>query len=58
MLPCCHHDLFAHQAVRAAPLLRLTFAAHDDEAFGFARYRFLYTKNLIDKLYLHTLWLK
>ena len=45
MLPCCHHDLFAHQAVRAAVLLRLTFAAHDDEAFGFARYRFLYTKN-------------
>ena len=28
----CHHSLFAHQTVRAMPLLRLRSAAHADEA--------------------------
>ena len=32
---CCQHSLFAHQTVRAAPLLRLTSAAQAGEAFGF-----------------------
>ena len=29
---CCQHSLFAHQTVRTASVLRLTFAAHADEA--------------------------
>ena len=35
MVICCQHSLFAHQTVRAAPLLRLTSAAQAGEAFGF-----------------------
>ena len=30
--PLCQHVLFAHQTVRAMPLLHLTSAAHADEA--------------------------
>ena len=44
----CHHSLFAHQTVRAMPLLRLTFAAHADEAslspFTFASIRCYWLK--------------
>ena len=29
------HLLFAHQTAGATPVLRLTYAAHADEAFGF-----------------------
>ena len=32
---CCQHSLFAHQTVRASPLLCLTSAAQAGEAFGF-----------------------
>ena len=35
MVVCCQHSLFAHQTVRAAPLLRLTSAAQAGEAYGF-----------------------
>ena len=32
LFPLCQHELFAHQTVRTASILRLTFAAHADEA--------------------------
>ena len=32
VIVCCQHVLFAHQTVRTASVLRLTYAAHADEA--------------------------
>jgi hypothetical protein len=32
IIVCCQHVLFAHQTVRTASVLRLTYAAHADEA--------------------------
>jgi hypothetical protein len=38
MVICCQHSLFAHQTVRAVPLLRLTSATQAGEAFGFVQH--------------------